>query len=128
MKTTFLKNAILATALVTSGMVSGVQSAQSFELCAAPCMEPPPPTVHPPKPPKKGGKNDKYGAAAVGLLGGLVLGTMIANSGKKQSGASAIELHIAWCEGKYKTYDPYSNMFMSKHGPKYCKSPYSPYL
>jgi hypothetical protein len=122
MKTPLIRNALLAATIATADAFSSVTSAQAMDFCAAPCGAPPP-TIHPPKPPKADPNHDKYGAAALGLLGGLMLGTVIAGSGKKAS-ASAAELHIAWCDAKYKTYDPYTNTFMSKTGPKYCNSPY----
>ncbi len=39
-----------------------------------------------------------------------------------------MRLHIAYCLKRWKTYDPETDMFMSTKGPRYCVSPYSPYL
>lgn len=39
-------------------------------------------------------------------------------------GKSKWQKHVNWCFNHYKTYDPDSNHYMSKWGPKECNSPY----
>ncbi len=60
-----------------------------------------------------------WGAAA-GVVGGLLLSGAI--NKKKQN--NAMKLHIAYCSGKFQTYDASTNMYMSTTGPKYCYSHY----
>ena len=38
------------------------------------------------------------------------------------------QAHVAWCDQRWKTYDPGTDMYMSNNGPRYCISPMSPYL
>ena len=86
---------------------------------------PPPPPAPPAK--KKGGLKPGE-AAALGVLGGVLIGGMIANANKNQPAPAAVGLpkeHYAWC-GKYKTYDVGTNSFMGNDGFRHpCNSPWS---
>jgi hypothetical protein len=41
---------------------------------------------------------------------------------------NAWEAHADWCDGRWRTYDEDTNMYMSNKGPRVCVSPYSRYL
>jgi hypothetical protein len=38
------------------------------------------------------------------------------------------QAHVVWCDQRWKTYDPGTDMYMSNNGPRTCISPMSPYL
>lgn len=85
------------------------------------------PILPDPTPPPAPRPRDRRGeAAAIGAVGGFLLGTLAANAAHNNSGggSSAMQKHIAFCSGKYKTYDPTTNKYMSFKGPRYCNSPY----
>ncbi len=63
-------------------------------------------------------------AAGWGLAGGILAGALIAGAVNKKKKNNAANMHIAYCAGKYQTYNPATNMYMSYSGPKYCYSPY----
>ena len=78
----------------------------------------PPPTHH----------KHKYGqAAALGILGGVLIGSAIANSNKNKPAPAAglPAAHYAYCDAKYKTYVIATNTFTGYDmKPHYCVSPY----
>jgi hypothetical protein len=88
----------------------------------------PTPTPTPPAPPPH--HKHKYGqAAALGVLGGVLIGSAIANANKnKPAPAPAAGLpteHYLYCDKKYKTYKWQTNTFTGYDGLQhYCKSPY----
>lgn len=118
MKTAFIKKSALAAITAFAMLGASVQSSSALSLCALPCT--PGPTVHP-TPPHDSGKGE---AAAIGAIGGLLLGAAIVGAANKKKKNNALQLHIAHCSGKFQTYDPSTNMYMSFNGPKYCSSPY----
>ncbi len=65
-------------------------------------------------------------AVALGVIGGVILGSAIANSNKQPAPAAGLPAaHYAYCDGKYKTYviatDTYTGYDGLQH---YCNSPY----
>ena len=63
-------------------------------------------------------------AAGLGLAAGLLTGVIVLGAVNKKKKKDAMNLHIAYCAGKFQTYNPHTNMYMSHSGPKYCYSPY----
>ncbi len=63
-------------------------------------------------------------AAGWGLAAGVVTGLIVSGAVNKKRRNNAIKLHIAYCSGRYQTYNPATNMYMSHTGPKYCYSQY----
>ena len=88
------------------------------------------PTPHKPwKPPHKHHNHgDAAAAAALGIVGGMIIGSAIANQPAQQpvytgGGSNA---HVAWCLNRYRSYDIPSDTYMSHSGyRKYCNSPYN---
>lgn len=77
-----------------------------------------------PKPPKRSGlsRDQKIG---LGIVGGLLAGAAIANAAKAKPNNGPYNQHLAYCQGKYKSYDIGSNSYMSYSGVrKLCVSPY----
>lgn len=72
------------------------------------------------------GHGNGAAAAALGIVGGLIIGNAIAGSQNQARPVSNSNAHIAWCDGRYKTYDWQSDTYMSNSGyRKYCNSPYN---
>lgn len=63
-------------------------------------------------------------AAGWGLAAGLLTGVIVSGAVNKKKQNNALKMHIAYCSGKWNTYDPSTNMYMSTKGWKYCNSPY----
>ncbi len=63
-------------------------------------------------------------AAGWGLAAGVLTGVIVSGAINKKKKKDAMKLHIAYCAGKFQTYNPNTNMYMSHSGPKYCSSPY----
>jgi len=68
-------------------------------------------------------------AAALGAVGGLLVGTIIANSSKQQvqpAPSTGLPMqHYVWCDAKYKTYVIATNTYTGYDmKPHYCVSPY----
>ncbi|MBM3546877.1 MAG: hypothetical protein FJX54_07985 [Alphaproteobacteria bacterium] len=72
------------------------------------------------------------GAAAVGLLGGLVIGGIIANSQPAYAGPAPVYAvparnpHTDWCYSNTLGYNPYDNTSQGYYAGErvYCRSPY----
>lgn len=83
-----------------------------------------------PAPPPHHKHKHKYGqAAALGLLGGVLIGSAIANSNKQKvqpaPAAGLPAAHYAYCDNKYKTYVIATNTYTGYDmQPHYCNSPY----
>jgi hypothetical protein len=91
-------------------------------------LTPTPPAPPPPAPPHKHGGLKPGQAAALGAVGGLLVGTIIANSAKKQPvpAAGLPTEHYLYCDKKYKTYVIATNTFTGYDGLQhYCNSPWS---
>ena len=58
------------------------------------------------------GRGDAGTAAGVGILGGLLLGAIIASEAQRQQG-------IDYCMRRYRSYDPYSMTFLGRDGRRY---------
>ncbi len=56
----------------------------------------------------RGGGGDG-GAAAAGILGGLLLGAIIADQARQQNA-------VEYCMQRYRSYDPYSRTFVGRDG------------
>lgn len=115
-----VRNAGLAAAVVLAGSLATFQSAEALTLCAPPCS-PGPPTVHPHHHSHHGINTTE--AAILGVVGGVILGTTLAN--RRSNAATAEQLHDDWCDAHYNTYNRITNKYMSFSGPKYCNSPYN---
>lgn len=80
-----------------------------------------------PKPPSGGHDHDAAAAAALGLIGGVIIGAALA--GQNQAAPVAVghgHAHVGWCLERYKSYDVGTDTFMSKSGQrKLCNSPYN---
>lgn len=77
------------------------------------------------KPKKPHNNNNAAAAAALGLVGGMIIAGAIANS-QNHATPSGDSAHVAWCDGRYKTYDWQTDTYMSNSGyRKYCNSPYN---
>ena len=63
-------------------------------------------------------------AAGWGLAAGLLTGVIVSGAVNKKKKNDALKMHIAYCAGRWQTYNPNTNMYMSTTGPKYCSSPY----
>ena len=70
-------------------------------------------------------------AAALGAVGGLLVGTMIANSNNRRQvqqvqPAGRSPAHVNFCVNRYRSYDVYSDTFLGFDGRRhYCNSPYA---
>lgn len=68
-------------------------------------------------------------AIVAGAMFGM-LGAAIANSNRGpyygyRYSSGGPRSHVAWCEWRYKTYDPATDMFYARPGVRqYCRSPY----
>lgn len=93
-----------------------------------------PPGKKPP-PPKPGKDNDNdLAVGALGLLGGMIIGGAIANATQPAPAyaptpayvpAAAIDAHIAWCSGRYRSYNIHDNTWIDLKGRlRNCVSPY----
>jgi len=124
---------ILATltmvAVATTASVSAVSSAQAHWTGTPHLHYIPPPPPPPPAPPHKHGGLKPGEAAALGAVGGLLVGTIIANSSKQQvqpAPSTGLPMqHYVWCDAKYKTYVIATNTYTGYDmKPHYCVSPY----
>ncbi|NND00102.1 MAG: BA14K family protein [Gammaproteobacteria bacterium] len=86
----------------------------------------PPVPPAPPAPPAPSAGLTNSQKVGLGILGALAVGAVVANSRKQQVNSGPLNAHLAFCDGKYKTYDPGTNTFMSNAG--YRKPCISPYL
>lgn len=79
---------------------------------------------------KKGGRFTKRGIATIGITsaiaGGIIAHEVSKNRRHRQHAHDrAVDRHIAYCEGKYASYDWESNTFITHSGRiKECRSPY----
>jgi BA14K-like protein len=85
---------------------------------------------NPPKPhkPHHHGHGNAAGAAALGIVGGMIIGSAIANQQQAQQPiyAGNGNAHVAWCLDRYRSYDVPTDTYMSHSGyRKYCNSPYN---
>ena len=92
---------------------------------------PPPPAPPPPAPPHKHGGLKPGEAAALGVLGGVLIGGVLANANKQpvqpapMPAAGLPAAHYAYCDAKYKTYVIATNTYTGYDmKPHYCVSPY----
>lgn len=68
---------------------------------------------------------DGYSAAA-GLVGGMIIGSAIANAQQRPVYVNHRDAHVAWCLDRYRSYNISTDTFMSHSGyRKYCNSPYN---
>lgn len=82
--------------------------------------------------PAEAGRRDAAAAAALGLLGGIIVGGAIANARPAPRyvapgyvPVNAGDAHVAWCARKYRSYNVYDNTWIDKHGRvRLCASPY----
>ena len=90
----------------------------------------PTPTPTPaPAPPHHHGGLRRGEAAALGLLGGVILGGVIANANRRSAQpvqpSSPPAAHYAYCDAKYRSYVVATNSFTGYDGRQhYCISPY----
>jgi len=62
---------------------------------------------------------------AVFGLGAAIIGSMANQRPAPQVGAALPVSHVRWCQGRYRSYDAYSNTFQPYNGPRQvCVSPY----
>ena len=128
---------ILATltmvAVTTTASLTAVSSAQAHTTMVIhphPHFIFPSPTPPPPPPHHHGGLKPGE-AALLGAVGGVLVGTIIANSANKQQvqpapAAGLPAAHYAYCDGKYKTYVIATNTYTGYDmQPHYCNSPWS---
>ncbi|MAY61341.1 MAG: hypothetical protein CML29_03945 [Rhizobiales bacterium] len=77
---------------------------------------------------KHHGHGDAAAAAALGIVGGMIVGSAIANQQQQQpvyAGGNS-NAHVAWCLDRYRSYDIPTDTYMSHSGyRKYCNSPYN---
>lgn len=59
-----------------------------------------------------GGWGGGGGAVAAGVIGGLIVGAIIAGEAQRQQAAS-------YCARRYRSYDPYSRTFVGRDGRRY---------
>ncbi len=94
------------------------------------CLAPLPVPPAPPAPAPGLSKNEKL---ALGIAGGVLAGAVLLNAANKAKQNAAIPVnegnyqsHVAWCSGKYKSYDIGTNSWQPKGGGgrKLCASPY----
>lgn len=65
-----------------------------------------------------------YPLAAFGL-GAAIIGGMAAQPPRPPVGVAVPGSHVRWCQGRYRSYDVYSNTFQPYNGPRQvCVSPY----
>lgn len=90
-----------------------------------------PPVIANPHP-KPHHNNDVAAAAALGIIGGLIIGGAIANAQAPQPVyqepvyVGSGNAHAGWCLNRYRSYDVASDTYMSHSGyRKYCNSPYN---
>jgi hypothetical protein len=57
----------------------------------------------------RGGGGGDGGAVAAGILGGLLLGAIIANEAQRNRG-------VDWCARRFRSYDPYSQTYLGRDG------------
>ncbi|MEP1206978.1 MAG: BA14K family protein [Rhizobiaceae bacterium] len=68
-------------------------------------------------------KRSNGGAVAAGVIGGLIIGGIIANSSRRS--ADRDEAHIDWCFDRYRSYRVHDNSWKPYNGPRrQCNSPY----
>ena len=88
-----------------------------------PPIAPVPPA--PPAPPAPSAGLTDSQKIGLGILGVLAVGAVVANSRNRPANPAPYNNHLAYCDGKYKTYDANTNSFMSNAGyRKPCISPY----
>lgn len=77
---------------------------------------------------KHHGHGDAAAAAALGIVGGMIVGSAIANQQQQQpiyAGGNS-NAHVGWCLDRYRSYDIPTDTYMSHSGyRKYCNSPYN---
>lgn len=62
---------------------------------------------------------------AVFGLGAAIAGSMAAPAPAPRLGVALPVSHVRWCQGRYRSYDAYSNTFQPYNGPRQqCLSPY----
>lgn len=65
-----------------------------------------------------------YPLAAFGL-GAAIIGGMAAQAPRPPVAVGVPSSHVRWCQGRYRSYDVYSNTFQPYNGPRQvCVSPY----
>jgi hypothetical protein len=91
---------------------------------------PPAPPVHDHSSHHNGGLN-RGEAAALGVLGGVIIGGVLANANRRQAqpapapAAGLPAAHYAYCDAKYRSYVISTNTFTGYDGRQhYCNSPY----
>jgi len=91
---------------------------------------PPPPPPGPPAPPAPDphhhGGLKPGAAAALGVLGGVLIGSALAKKNQPAPAAAGLPAaHYAYCDAKYKTYVIATNTYTGYDmKPHYCVSPY----
>ena len=90
--------------------------------------DPAPPTPATPAPPRRRGGLRRGEAAALGVLGGVLIGSVLANSRRTAQPAPAATLpvdHYIYCDDKYRSYVAATNTFTGYDGRQhYCISPF----
>lgn len=120
MKTAFLKNSALAAVTAFAMLGASVQSSSAMPLDVKTLTS----ATNAPAVQTVGWTTKQKQAAGWGLAAGVLTGALVAGAINKKKKKNAMNLHIAYCAGKFQTYDPNTNMYMSTTGPKYCASPY----
>ena len=66
-------------------------------------------------------------AAALGLLGGVIIGGAIANANRRPvQPVGRSSAHANWCSNRYRSYNIHTDTFTGFDGRRhYCNSPYS---
>ena len=116
--------AVAATASLTA--VSSAQAHSGLNILWHPHYTVLPNPLGPPKPPKKKGGLKPGQAAALGVLGGVIIGSAIANSNRRSARAAGLPAaHYGYCDAKYKSYVIATNTYTGYDGLQhYCYSPY----
>jgi hypothetical protein len=66
-----------------------------------------------------------YPLAAFGVGAAIIGGMAAQQAPRAQLGAALPASHVRWCQGRYRSYDGYSNTFQPYNGPRQpCVSPY----
>ncbi len=126
-KTRKILTTLTMVAVATTTSLTAISSAQAH-WTGSPHLHwvPPPP---PPPPPHHHGGLRRGEAAALGAVGGLLVGTMIANANRRPvqqvQPAGLPAAHYAYCDAKYRSYVIATNTFTGYDGRQHlCFSPY----
>lgn len=117
MKTSIVKHTAIAAITAAAVLGASVQSSSALPLDASTFTAQPSVQL-------VGWDINKDEAAALGAVGGFLLGAAVVGAHHKKKKKQAWNQHVAFCLGKWNTYNPNTNMYMSPTGWKICASPF----